>query len=153
LVATHLGQARHRIRICSPVITSSPILGTLAEVLDDKQCDTLVTVDGPQMEQALSQWRQDGRVSWKGPLFDKVRASGVLAQKHSTPWGPGTVHDFMHAKVVVCDDWVLTGSYNCSHSGEFNAENLLEIHNQAFADRCAAFCEEVHQRYQSARPG
>jgi phosphatidylserine/phosphatidylglycerophosphate/cardiolipin synthase-like enzyme len=152
LIATRLGQARTRIRICSPVITSSPILGTLAEVLDDKRCDTLVTVDGPQMGQALSQWRQDGRVSWKGPLFEKVRASGVLAEKPSTPWGPGTVHDFMHAKVVVCDDWVLTGSFNCSHSGEFNAENLLEIHNQAFADRCAAFCEEVHERYRSARP-
>ena len=31
LVATRLGQARQRIRICSPVLTSSPILATLAE--------------------------------------------------------------------------------------------------------------------------
>ena len=53
----------------------------------------------------------------------------------------------MHAKIVVCDDWVLTGSYNCSHSGEMNAENLLEIHDPALADQCAAFCEQVHARY------
>jgi phosphatidylserine/phosphatidylglycerophosphate/cardiolipin synthase-like enzyme len=53
----------------------------------------------------------------------------------------------MHAKVVVCDDVVLTGSYNLSHSGEMNAENLLEIESAHFADECAAFCEQVHARY------
>jgi len=53
----------------------------------------------------------------------------------------------MHAKVVVADDVVLTGSYNCSHSGEFNAENLIEVRSAPFADRCAAFCEQVHARY------
>ena len=147
LVATHIGQARHRIRICSPVLTSSPILATLAEVLDDAACDALVTVDGPQMAQALSQWHHDGRASWKGPMYQRVVASGKLAAKPSTPYSPGSLHDYMHAKVVVCDDWVLTGSYNCSHSGELNAENLLEIHDQALADRCAAFCEQVHSRY------
>ena len=151
LVATRLGQARDRIRICSPVLTSSPILATLAEVLDDARCDALLTVDGPQMAQALRQWREDGRVSWKGPLYERVVASGKLAAKPSTPYTPGAVHDYMHAKLVVCDDWVLTGSYNCSHSGELNAENLLEIQDAALADRCAAFCEQVHARY-AARP-
>jgi len=147
LVATHIGRARHRIRICSPVLTSSPILATLAEVLDDSACDALVTVDGPQMAQALSQWHHDGRASWKGPMYQRVVDSGKLAAKRSTPYAPGSLHDYMHAKVVVCDDWVLAGSYNCSHSGEMNAENLLEIHDRALADRCAAFCEQVHARY------
>jgi phosphatidylserine/phosphatidylglycerophosphate/cardiolipin synthase-like enzyme len=58
----------------------------------------------------------------------------------------------MHAKLVVCDDWVLTGSYNCSHSGEMNAENLLEIHDAALADRCATYCEQVHARYAPLTP-
>ncbi|MDQ1534926.1 MAG: hypothetical protein QOF28_2687 [Actinomycetota bacterium] len=151
LVATHLGEARTRIRICSPVITSSPILATLAEVLDDAICDTLVTVDGPQMAQVLMQWRRDGRAAWKVPVYERVVASARLAAKASTPYSQGAVHDYMHAKLVVCDDWVLTGSYNCSHSGELNAENLLEIRDQALADRCAAFCEQVHARY--AKPG
>src|SRR5581483_11495931 len=122
LIATRIGQARERIRICSPVITSSPILGTLAEVADDRSCDLLVTVDGPQMAQALEQWRQDGRAAWKGPLYGRVVASGTVAAKASTPYAPNALHDYMHAKVVVCDDWVLAGSYNCSHSGELNAE-------------------------------
>jgi phosphatidylserine/phosphatidylglycerophosphate/cardiolipin synthase-like enzyme len=147
LVATRIGQARDRIRICSPVLTSSPILATLAEVLDDGGCDARITVDGPQMAQALAQWRLDGRASWKGPLYQRIVASGAVAAKASTPYAPTALHDYMHAKLVVCDDWVLTGSYNCSHSGELNAENLLEIHDRAVADRCAAFCEQVHERY------
>jgi phosphatidylserine/phosphatidylglycerophosphate/cardiolipin synthase-like enzyme len=147
LVATRIGQARERIRICSPVITSSPILGTLAEVLDDGACDALITVDGPQMTQALGQWRRDGRAAWKAPLYEKVVSSGRVASKPSTPYAPNAVHDYMHAKLVVCDDWVLTGSYNCSHSGELNAENLLDIHDRDLADQCAAYCERVHARY------
>ena len=152
LVATRIGQARTRIRICSPVITSSPILGTLAEVLDDKACDALITVDGPQMAQALEQWRSDGRAAWKAPLYERVVSSGLVAAKASTPYAPNAVHDYMHAKLVVCDDWVLTGSYNCSHSGELNAENVLDIHDAALADECAAFCERVHARYAESAP-
>ena len=151
LVATRLGQARERIRICSPVLTSAPILGTLAEVLDDKRCDTRITIDGTQMSQALRNWRDDGRASWKIPLFERVRDGNDMAQKKSTPW-PADPHDYMHAKLVVADDWVLTGSYNCSHSGERNAENLLEIRSQPFADACAAFAEQVHDRYARRHP-
>jgi phosphatidylserine/phosphatidylglycerophosphate/cardiolipin synthase-like enzyme len=147
LVARRLAQATHRIRICSPVITSGPILSTLAEVLDDRRAETVITVDGPQMREALEQWTRDGRAGWKVPLVERVRASGCVAEKHSRPYAAGPPHDYMHAKVVVCDDVVLTGSYNLSHSGEMNAENLLEIVNAPFADACAAFCEQVHARY------
>ena len=146
LVARRLAEAKRRIRICSPVLTSAPILGTLAEILDDRRCDARVVIDGTQMDQAVANWHRDGRASWKVPLFDEGPAAGVLAEKHSTPW-PASPHDYMHAKVVVADDVVLTGSYNCSHSGEFNAENLLEIRSAAFANQCGAFVDEVHARY------
>lgn len=149
-VAKHIGEARERIRICSPVITSTPILGTLAETLDDHRVDSKVAVDGTQMREVLHQWREDGRGGWKIPLFEQLLRSGRVAGKRSTPYAPGSLHDFMHAKLVVCDDVVLTGSYNCSHSGEMNAENLLEIRNRPFADRCAAFVETVYDRYYHA---
>jgi phosphatidylserine/phosphatidylglycerophosphate/cardiolipin synthase-like enzyme len=129
------------------VLTSGPILSTLAEVLDDRRCTVGVTVDGPMMEQALRQWHDDGRAQWKGPLFERVRHAGVLAEKPSRPYSAGPPHNYMHAKVVVCDDVVFTGSYNCSHSGEYNAENVLEIRSREIADQCAAFCDRVHARY------
>jgi phosphatidylserine/phosphatidylglycerophosphate/cardiolipin synthase-like enzyme len=151
LVARRIAQATTRIRICSPVITSGPILSTLAEVLDDNRCDTMATIDGPQMRQALRQWRTDGRASWKTPLVERVLTSGRVAEKESRPFQAGPPHDYMHAKVVVCDDIVLTGSYNLSHSGEMNAENVLEIVSLPLADACAAFCEQVHARYPAAR--
>jgi phosphatidylserine/phosphatidylglycerophosphate/cardiolipin synthase-like enzyme len=53
----------------------------------------------------------------------------------------------MHAKVTVADETVFTGSFNLSHSGEENAENVLEIEDAALADRLAAFVDEIRGRY------
>ena len=38
-VAKHLGRARERIRIASPVLTAGPILGTLVEVVSEQRCE------------------------------------------------------------------------------------------------------------------
>ena len=67
--------------------------------------------------------------------------------KRTTPYAPGSVHDYMHAKVTVCDDVVFVGSFNLSHSGESNAENVLEIKDAALARQLAAFVDEVRARY------
>jgi phosphatidylserine/phosphatidylglycerophosphate/cardiolipin synthase-like enzyme len=56
----------------------------------------------------------------------------------------------MHAKVSVADDTTFLGSFNLSRSGELNAENVLEIHDAALADRMAAFIDEVRGRYPEA---
>jgi len=53
----------------------------------------------------------------------------------------------MHAKVTVADDTVFVGSFNLSHSGELNAENVLERTDAALADRLAGFVDEVRKRY------
>ncbi len=146
-IAGAIGRARRRVRICSPVLTSGPILSAMAELLDEHRCDASVTVDGPQMQGALRQWAQDGRSRWKGPLFERVRHAGVLAEKHSRAFEAGPPHNYMHAKIVVADDVVFTGSYNCSRSGERNAENVLEIRSAALADVFAAYCERIHAKY------
>lgn len=153
LIATRLGEATERIRVCSPVITSTPILGTLAEIISDGNMDAKVTVDGTQMAGVIAQWQRDGRAAWKVPLYKAMVRSGKVAAKQSIPWGTADSYDFMHAKIVVCDDVVITGSFNCSHSGERNAENVVEIRNAAFADKCAAFCDEVYARYIGGNPG
>ena len=53
----------------------------------------------------------------------------------------------MHAKVTVADDRVFVGSFNLSHSGEDNAENVLELEDSQLADRLAAFVDEIRSRY------
>ena len=58
----------------------------------------------------------------------------------------------MHAKVVVADDTTFLGSFNFSRSGERNAENVLEIRDQAIADRVAEYVDGLRARYPRASP-
>jgi phosphatidylserine/phosphatidylglycerophosphate/cardiolipin synthase-like enzyme len=146
-----LASAQKRIRICSPVITSGPILGTLAEICEHPSgVDIAGVYDATQMEEVHRQWAMQGGAAWKITAFQSVVAAVKFGAKRSTPYGVGTVHDFMHAKIVVADDYVYTGSFNLSHSGEQNAENVTQIESAAVADMCAAFIDRVAARYGGA---
>ena len=145
-IAKFIRRARKRVRICSPVITTGPVLGTLAQVIADRSVDLAGCVDATQVREVISQWHANQNVSWKLPLLEHVLA-GPFTGKKSTPFGIGTVHDFMHAKVTVCDDTVFVGSFNLSRSGEKNAENVIELHDAAIADRLAAYVDAVRARY------
>ncbi|HEY7795170.1 MAG TPA: phosphatidylserine/phosphatidylglycerophosphate/cardiolipin synthase family protein [Gaiellaceae bacterium] len=146
-IAKRLSQAKRRIRIASPVLSSGPILGTLAEVASDGKVDIAGIVDDTQMDGVLYQWRLNGNATWKIPALRRFMELARFAGKPSTKWTPDTVHDFMHAKVVVADDFSFLGSFNLSHSGELNAENVLEIRDAAIADRLAAFVDEIRALY------
>ncbi len=89
----------------------------------------------------------NGNASWKEPPLRTALTRAPFTGKHSTPYGPGSVHDYMHAKVTVADDIAFVGSFNLSHSGELNAENVLEIADPAVAERLAAFIDDVRTRY------
>jgi phosphatidylserine/phosphatidylglycerophosphate/cardiolipin synthase-like enzyme len=145
-MAKVIGLARRRVRVCSPVITTAPVLGTLAQVISEGRIDIGGCVDQTQVRGVVHQWRENGNLSWKLPLLERVMA-GPFTGKLSTPYGAGTVHDFMHAKVTIADDTVFVGSFNLSRSGERNAENVLEIEDGALADRLAAFVDAVRGRY------
>jgi phosphatidylserine/phosphatidylglycerophosphate/cardiolipin synthase-like enzyme len=145
-IARAVGRARQRIRICSPVLTSGPVLGTLAEIVSERRVDVAGCLDWPQMNGVMHQWHENGNVAWKLPLLERVLTAPFSA-KRSTPYGTGDVHDFMHAKLVVADDTVFTGSYNLSRSGELNAENVLEITDAGLADRLSAFVDDVRSLY------
>ena len=146
-IAKAIGRAKRRVRICSPVLTAAPILATLAQVLADGKVDVAGALDQTQIEEVQAQWGPTGVRSWKLPLLLQIVQSGRFAGKRSTPWGPGTVHDYMHAKIAVADDVVFLGSFNLSHSGEQNAENVLEIHDPALAERLARYVDSVKARY------
>ena len=146
-IASAIGRATERVRVCSPVITAGPILGTLAEVAASKRVDLAGVFDATQMDEVLGQWKEEDQARWKIPAFESLITSAPFGGKRSTPWGPQTVHDFMHAKATVADDVVFVGSYNLSHAGQRNAENTLEIHDSGLADRLAAFIDDLRTRY------
>ena len=146
-IAKAIGTAERRVRIASPVISSAPILATLAQVSTDGKIDLAGVVDRTQVWQVISQWRQNGNAAWKEPLLRTTLTSAPFSGKHTTPYAPGSVHDYMHAKVTVADDTVFVGSFNLSHSGERNAENVLEIADKQLADQLAAFVDAVRARY------
>jgi len=146
-IAKRIGSAKRRVRIASPVLSSGPILGTLAEVCSDGNVDVAGVVDDTQVDGVLYQWRLNGNASWKVPVLRRLLEAGQFAVKPSTRWSPDTVHDFMHAKVTVADDVSFVGSFNLSHSGEMNAENVLEIRDASIADRLAAFVDEIRALY------
>ena len=145
-IATAIGSARHRVRICSPVLSAAPILATLAQLVSEGRIDLAGCLDRPQVEGVIHEWHRNGNFTWKLPLLERV-LTGEFSGKPSTPYGAGPVHDFMHAKVTVADDVVFAGSFNLSRSGERNAENVLEIHDAELADRLAAYIDEVRARY------
>ena len=146
-IAKAIGTAKRRIRIASPVISSGPILGTLAQVASDGKIDLAGVVDATQIAEVLRQWHENGNASWKEPLLRSVLTRAPFSGKKSTPYAPGAVHDYMHAKVTVADDVVFVGSFNLSHSGEENAENVLEIADAALAEQMAAFIDAIRARY------
>jgi phosphatidylserine/phosphatidylglycerophosphate/cardiolipin synthase-like enzyme len=146
-IATAIARARSRVRIASPVITAGPILATLVEVAAAAKVDLAGVFDATQMDQVRHQWHNDPHAAWKIPLFQTLIHDAPFSGKPTTPYGPGTVHDYMHAKVTVADHVVFVGSYNLSQSGQENAENVLEINDPALAGRMAAFIDALRARY------
>jgi phosphatidylserine/phosphatidylglycerophosphate/cardiolipin synthase-like enzyme len=149
-IAKAIGRARRRVRICSPVLTAAPVISTLAQRISDGDLDVAGCIDATQIEGVFHDWHHNGNAAWKIPILERV-LTAPFSGKRSTPYGAGSIHDFMHAKVTVADDVVFTGSFNLSHRGEKNAENMVEIHDAALAERMAAFVDEVRSRYPPVR--
>jgi phosphatidylserine/phosphatidylglycerophosphate/cardiolipin synthase-like enzyme len=146
-IAQAIAKARLRVRICSPVITSAPILSTLAQVISEGRVDVAGCVDQPQVHGVIYQWGVNGNVAWKLPLLVRV-LEAPFAGKRSNEWRPdGGLHDFMHAKLAVADDVVFLGSFNLSRSGERNAENVVEVEDGELAERLAGYVDAVRRRY------
>jgi phosphatidylserine/phosphatidylglycerophosphate/cardiolipin synthase-like enzyme len=144
-IAQAIGHARRRVRICSPVLTTPPVLGALTSAVAAGKVDVAGCIDATQMADVAQQWHAN-RGEWKLPLLHRI--AGAFTAKRSTPYGQGDVHDFMHAKLTVVDDTLFTGSFNLSRSGERNAENVLEIEDPGLADQLAAYADGVRARYE-----
>jgi phosphatidylserine/phosphatidylglycerophosphate/cardiolipin synthase-like enzyme len=63
-IAKMIRRAKKRVRICSPLITTGPVLGTLAQVIADGTVDVAGCVDATQVREVIQQWRANLNVSW-----------------------------------------------------------------------------------------
>jgi phosphatidylserine/phosphatidylglycerophosphate/cardiolipin synthase-like enzyme len=146
-IAKSISSARVRLRICSPVITSGPILGALGDAILHGQVDISGVYDATQMDEVQRQWGMQPSASWKTAAFQSIVAAVRFGSKRSIPYSKGSLHDFMHAKILVADDFVYSGSFNLSHSGEQNAENVIQFESPQIANLCAAYIDTVAARY------
>jgi phosphatidylserine/phosphatidylglycerophosphate/cardiolipin synthase-like enzyme len=101
--------------------------------------------DGGQMDPIVRQWKKipaDTQVvaNWE-------RVSALLSDKQSAPYTPDGPHDFMHLKVLVADDTVVTGSYNFSANAEHNAENQIHLDDPVTVAAYVAYLDTVIATY------
>ncbi|MGH9693738.1 MAG: phospholipase D-like domain-containing protein, partial [Bryobacteraceae bacterium] len=146
-IARRVRAAQERIRICSLLLNSGTLIGALGEVLRAGRVKVDGVYDRTQMEDVYRQWATVPSNHWKIPALHDLIARAGLIGKNSTPYTPTGRHDFMHNKILVIDDTVITGSYNFSRSAEFNAENILFIESAALAERYSSYIEHLIRKY------
>src|SRR5262249_18263487 len=76
--AQAIAHARRRVRICSPVIPSAPVLAVLAYAVTAGRIDIAGCLDETQMRGVSYQWNVEGK-SWKQPLLARVAGGAFSA--------------------------------------------------------------------------
>ncbi|HET8632096.1 MAG TPA: phosphatidylserine/phosphatidylglycerophosphate/cardiolipin synthase family protein [Thermomicrobiales bacterium] len=142
-VAQRVARAQRRVRICSMLLNSSALIAALSDLLTAGRVPVSGVYDATQMASVLDQWRDVPHNRWKIGAVQDIVAGAKLVGKNSTPYSPTSQHDFMHNKVLVVDDIVITGSYNFSRSAEFNAENILVVESPALAEQYSAYVDHL----------
>ncbi len=144
-----IAAARRRLLVASVVLSSGPILAALSEAID-RGLPLGGIYDGPQMDQVRRQWLAAHVGADKINTWDKVAEH--LVRKNSIPFDrnkPDQPHNFMHNKLVIADDVVVTGSFNLSNHAMGNAENVLLIRDAGIASRYEAYIQRIMARYRS----
>src|SRR5438309_148606 len=146
-IARRVRAAQRRVRVCSLLINSGTLIGELGNLLRRGHVAVDGIYDRTQMEQVYVQWQEVPQNRWKIGALQEIIARAGLIGKNSTPYTPAGRHNFMHNKVLVIDDTVITGSYNFSRSAQFNAENILFIESAPLADAYSAYIDHLVKKY------
>jgi len=142
-----IAAARSRLYVASVVLSSGPILAALSEAID-RGLPLGGLYDGPQMDQVERQWKAANVGTDKVNTWQKVARH--LVRKNSIPFdrqNKSQPHNFMHNKLVVADQIVVTGSFNLSNHAMGNAENVLLIRDAATVDLYAKYIERLMASY------
>ena len=159
-IADSIAGATERVLIASMVISSGKILRAISHAMTDVQHFGGL-YDAGAMAGVEHAWRRAKTASTSGsPKKAKLDAFSsaqklamwtemkpILHAKHSIKYDDKLPHNFMHNKVAVADDTVITGSFNFSNNAMKNAENVLVIKNPALADQYATYIETLLNRY------
>jgi phosphatidylserine/phosphatidylglycerophosphate/cardiolipin synthase-like enzyme len=148
-IAGRVRAAKRRVRICSLLINSGTLISELSNLLQRRDVKVDGIYDRTQMEDVYKQWQEVPSNRWKIPALKEIILRANLVGKNSTPYTPTGIHDFMHNKVLVIDDTVITGSYNFSRSAQFNAENILFIESASLAEVYSAYIDHLIQKYRT----
>ena len=146
-IARRARAAQRRVRICSLLINSGTLIGELGNLLRHGGVAVDGIYDHTQMEEVYLQWQEVPQNRWKINALKEIIMRAGLVGKNSAPYTPIGPHNFMHNKVLVIDDTVITGSYNFSRSAQFNAENILFIESGPLAEAYSAYIDHVVQKY------
>lgn len=145
-VARRIQDARHDVTVAAFVISSGRILGALRDT-SERGVPVSGIVDLSLMKTLFTHWRASPQSAWKTGVYEDLARSGRLHGKHSSRSFSTGPHDYMHNKVIVVDDTVITGSYNYSGDAQENAENILFIESRALAATYRAYIRRLTQRY------
>jgi len=146
-VAKRIRSAQRRVRICSLLINSGTLISALGDLLDGGRVRVDGIYDRTQMADVYRQWQDVPQNRWKIDALKDIITRAGLVGKNSTPYTPSGRHDFMHNKVLIVDDSVITGSYNFSRSAQFNAENILFIESVPLAEAYSIYIDHLMQKY------
>ncbi|PYK94814.1 MAG: hypothetical protein DME36_04110 [Verrucomicrobia bacterium] len=146
-VARRVRSAQRRVRICSLLINSGTLISALVDLLRAGRVAVSGIYDRTQMSDVYRQWQEVPQNRWKIPALQDVIARAKLVGKNSTPYSSTSRHDYMHNKILLVDDTVITGSYNFSRSAQFNAENILFIESAPLAEAYSTYIDHLMQKY------
>jgi phosphatidylserine/phosphatidylglycerophosphate/cardiolipin synthase-like enzyme len=161
-IADTIAGASDRLLIASMVISSGKILRAISHNMIDVQ-EFAGLYDGGSMAGVESAWGRakakadattgSGRKSTRDSFSSAQKAAmwtqlkPNLAAKKSLKYSDKHPHNFMHDKVAVADDMVITGSFNFSNNAMKNAENVLVIRSEELASQYASYIEALVHRY------
>lgn len=147
-IADLIASAQRSVDVASMVITSNDIVEALTDILDAGRVAINGIVDGPEMHSSLASIKRGKEAGEKAVQIERLL--GVLVQKKSKafdPKDPDGLHNFMHNKLVVVDDALVTGSFNFSLSAGHNAENAILIRNPQLADSYRTYVRQLVTKY------
>lgn len=150
MLARRVAQTQERVTLAFVVLTSGDIIEAMLGLID-RNVPIEGIYDRSQMESVKHQWSLVPDNHWKIGAFAEIVQYGRLVGKNSTPYTPESKHDFMHNKVMVLDDVVVTGSYNFSRHAQQNAENVLLIKSEPLADTYRRYIDKLKMKYARAK--